>query len=133
MSKFNPFPISGYRGPDYFCDRQAETAQLIQFLKNQQSVSLFSFRRLGKTGLVKHVFHTLQQEKYTKCIYLDILGCTDLSDFTNALATAVYTLFPPNHSVGKKVIAAVQSLRPVISFDELTGSPSLTFRTELPH
>lgn len=133
MNEFNPFLISTYRGPDYFCDRERETAQLIQFLNNQQSVSLFSHRRLGKTGLVKHVFHSLQSQKRTKCIYMDILGCGNLRDFTDALATAIYSLFPPTHTLGKKITTAIQSLRPVITFDELTGAPSLSLRAELPH
>ena len=29
----NPFVISGYEGPDYFCDRTEETEKLVRFLK----------------------------------------------------------------------------------------------------
>ena len=29
----NPFLITGYQGPDYFCDREKETASLMSALK----------------------------------------------------------------------------------------------------
>jgi len=132
MIAINPFPVSGYRGPDYFCDREEETAQLIQYVKNQQNVSLFSYRRLGKTGLVQHVFHKLGAEKSIRGVYIDVLSCMNLNDFTDLLATAVYTLFPPEHTVGQKITKAILSLRPIITFDDLTGAPTVSLRAELP-
>ena len=126
MNKFNPFIISGYKGPAYFCDREEETKLLTHYIKNQVNVSLFAFRRLGKTGLIKHVFASLKKDKDLICIYVDILGTTDKSSFVNQLATAIYNAFPKSNSIGKKIMKAIQSLRPVIQFDELTGQPSIT-------
>jgi AAA+ ATPase superfamily predicted ATPase len=54
----NPFPSSVYKGPEYFCNRVAETKQMNQLIKNGVHIALFSIRRLGKTGLIHHVFHT---------------------------------------------------------------------------
>ena len=127
MKKNNPFLISGYKGETYFCDREEETNKLINYIKNQVNISLFAYRRLGKTGLVKHVFEKLSHDKKIICIYVDILGTTELNGFTNLLATSVYNAFPKSNSVGKKIIKAIQSLRPVITFDEFTGSPSVSF------
>ena len=59
----NPFITSGYEGPEYFCDREEETAKLIRHLTNGNNVVLMSPRRMGKTGLLYHVF---QQEKISK-------------------------------------------------------------------
>lgn len=59
MSKLkldNPFVVTGYFGPEYFCDREEETGSLISALKNGWNVSLISPRRLGKTGLIMHAF-----------------------------------------------------------------------------
>ena len=47
----NPFLITGYQGPDYFCDREKETASLMSALKNGRNITLISPRRMGKTGL----------------------------------------------------------------------------------
>jgi len=129
MNKFNPFIISGYRGANYFCDREKETKLLTQYIENQVNVSLFAFRRLGKTGLIKHVFESLKKDKNLICIYVDILGTSDKSSFVNQLATAIYNAFPRNNSIGKKIVKAIQSLRPVIQFDELTGQPSISITT----
>ncbi|MEX1191505.1 MAG: ATP-binding protein [Brumimicrobium sp.] len=130
MKNKNPFLISGYQEEAYFCDREEETEQLIKYIENHVNISLFAYRRLGKTGLVKHVHYKLKNKKSIVCIYLDILGTTELKSFTNLLATSIYNAFPKNNSIGKKVIKAIQSLRPTINFDEFTGSPSVSFNID---
>lgn len=130
MKEFNPFLISGYRDKEHFCDRDNETELIISHVKNQRSVSLFSHRRLGKTGLLKHVFETLKSDNDIRSIYIDIQWCLDMSSFIDVLATEIYNLFPVQSSSGKKITTALRSLRPVISFDDLTGAPSLSLKTE---
>ena len=36
----NPFLITGYQGPDYFCDREKETASLMSALKNGRNIHI---------------------------------------------------------------------------------------------
>jgi hypothetical protein len=122
----NPFLSSGYIGPNYFCDRKLETAQLTGYMQQGVHVALFAIRRLGKTGLVRHVFYPFANSTKVACIYLDILSTQNLTDFTNQLATAVYNRFPAKKSLGKKIIEMVMHFRPTITFDELTGAPSIT-------
>ena len=52
----NPFVISGYVAPQYFCDREVETETLTKLIENGNNVALISTRRLGKTGLIKNYF-----------------------------------------------------------------------------
>ena len=86
----NPFLVYGYESPEYFCDREAETTQLISDLRNGWNITLFSPRRMGKTGLIKNAFYRLQYEaKDTVCVYVDIFGTNDLSDFVQAFGTAL--------------------------------------------
>jgi AAA+ ATPase superfamily predicted ATPase len=49
----NPFIISAYKSPEYFCDRDVETAKLKEAVENGRNVLLYSLRRMGKTGLLK--------------------------------------------------------------------------------
>lgn len=84
----NPFLIYGYDGPDYFCDRKAETEQLMESLKNGCNVTLMGPRRLGKTGLIKNVFHYLQEQDIT-CFYIDIYASKNLNDFVELLGKEV--------------------------------------------
>lgn len=123
---FNPFISTGYREPAYFCDRKEESKQLTQFMQSGVNVTLFAIRRLGKTGLIHHVFYPYQKSNKITCIYVDILATKNLSEFTNQLATAVYNQFPSQKTIGKKIMELFQLFRPTISFDELTGNPSLS-------
>lgn len=130
-SLYNPFIETGYINPTYFCDRENESQQLIDYIRNQTNVTLFSFRRLGKTGLIKHVFYQLKKDKNIICIYVDIFDTTNKIEFINRLATAIYTAFSVKSSLGKKIITAIQALRPVISFNELTGIPDIRLDSSL--
>ena len=81
----NPFVDIGYRGSEYFCDREDETELLRKYIDNQTNTTLFAFRRLGKTGLIQHVFESFKKSKKQVCIYVDILSTTDKASFINQL------------------------------------------------
>lgn len=86
----NPFLIAGYYGPDYFCDRQQETGQIINALYNERSLTLVAPRRMGKTGLIKHVFHKLhEQQPDIITLYLDIYSTQNLNEFVQVFASTV--------------------------------------------
>ena len=86
----NPFLIAGYYGPDYFCDRQQETGQIINALYNERNLTLVAPRRMGKTGLIKHVFHKLhEQQPDIITLYLDIYSTQNLNEFVQVFASTV--------------------------------------------
>ena len=87
MKPNNPFVISGYRGPEYFCDRVRETDKVVSALVNERNVTLMAPRRYGKTGLVRNVFNSLPKE-YAP-IYVDIYSTANLNEFTQVFASAV--------------------------------------------
>lgn len=120
----NPFITTGYQGKAYFCDREEETSTLKSNLINGQSTTLVAIRRIGKTGLIRHVLAQLPKDHTG--IYLDILPTENLKDLLNALVSSVFTAIPEQSKPGKKIIDLIKSLRPVISFDPLTGFPQLT-------
>lgn len=122
-----PFPISGYRGPDLFCNREQEVNTLHDAIKNSRNVTLFSVRRMGKTSLIQHFFYHLDQEKDHLTLYVDIMPTSGLKGFTNQLATAIVQAFPEHTSFGKKVWKWIKGLRPQISFDPYSGVPQLSF------
>jgi uncharacterized protein len=123
---FNPFLTTGYHGVKYFCDRKKETAALLSNIKNGNNTTLFALRRLGKTGLIQHCFSQLSNSRKTACIYVDIFATQNLKGFTNQLATAIYNRFPQNKGIGAKLMAFIKLLKPVISFDPLTGNPEIS-------
>jgi uncharacterized protein len=121
----NPFPVVTYQGAEYFCDRQKETSQLISSIKNGNSVTLISIRRIGKTGLIQHVLAQLPKE--IKCVYIDILETENLKQFLSKLATSLLGIATEKSTLGKKIWTFIKSIRPVISFDILTGAPQASF------
>lgn len=121
-----PFPVSGYLGPAYFCNRQEETQELLSALGGGRNVTLFSLRRMGKTALIRHLFHKLSTEKAYQTLYVDIMPTSDLKGFINQLATALVQTFPENTSLGKKMWQWIKSLRPQVSFDPFSGLPQLS-------
>lgn len=122
----NPFPTSGYSGPELFCDRDKETNQLIKNALNGINTTLLSIRRMGKTGLLHHTLGMLHQRKKGIGIYVDIFDTENFRDLTNRIATAVLQTFPEKHPFWKKAIDMLKNLRPVITYDEMTGLPEVT-------
>ena len=128
MKPNNPFLVTGYHSPEYFCDRRQETETMIRALYNGRNVTLIAPRRMGKTGLVKNVFYKLrEQEPDTVTFYMDIYSTQSLGDFIRLFAG---TVLGKLDSVPQKALARVgkfiKSCRPVFTFDELTGQPKVT-------
>jgi len=129
---YNPFLVAGYYSPEYFCDREIETEKIISALENDRNISLISPRRFGKTGLIHHVFYNIvQKNKNAICVYFDIYSTQNLNDFVKIFAESV--LGKVESSLEKtiqKFASFFKSLRPVISYDALTGQPKLSVKIE---
>jgi len=121
----NPFLLTSYIGPEYFCDREKETDRLISNLINGVNTTLISVRRMGKTGLLKHVAHQLQKQGIIS-IYIDIYATQNLREFTMALLNSIFETIPQQTSLGKKFINLIQKIRATLSFDPTTGHPQLS-------
>ena len=86
MKPRNPFLVSGYHSPEYFCDREQETAALVSAIRNERNVTLVAPRRMGKSGLIKNVFHRLGKKGEYVCAYVDVFGTQCLAEFVKAFA-----------------------------------------------
>ena len=114
MKLDNPFLIRGYAGPEYFCDRAAETRQLVSAISNGRDVTLVAPRRYGKTGLVHNAFQILEKDHVT--VYLDIFAVEDLTSFVQAFAAAVLDrLDSTAERVGRKLLSFFKSCRPTLT------------------
>lgn len=119
----NPFLISGYVSKEYFCDRESEVENLHSALHNERNVVLVSPRRIGKTGLINHLFANIPtNEAY--CIYVDLYRTTSLQDFVESLGKAIMG-HCGSATAREKIINALQSLRFSFSTDAITGSPEI--------
>ncbi|MCC6840051.1 MAG: ATP-binding protein [Flavobacteriales bacterium] len=122
----NPFLVTAYVSPQLFCDREAETATIAGALRNGRHVMLYSPRRYGKTGLIRHVFGTLAKQRDTTTVFADIYAADDAHQFNVILLNAVHEALNPSPKLFlKNAMAWFSALRPVVQFDELSGQPSI--------
>jgi hypothetical protein len=119
----NPFILKGYYSPDTFCNRDKEAKTIIHAIENQQDITLFANRRLGKSALIHHIFR-LQKKKYN-CIYADLWGTVSVKGFTEVLANGVLQSdLISKKSFSKQVTDFIKSIGASISIG-LDGRPSI--------
>ena len=127
--EINPFSILAYLGSDYFCDRETETKQLKEALENGRNITLTSPRRMGKTGLIKHVF-SLFDPKEAFCLYVDLDQTTCLTDMVKVFGEVVLKkIGKPSERVWKEILAWFKSFRPVMTADP-AGMPQLSLNVQ---
>ena len=127
----NPFVLTGYVSPEYFCDRQKETDKIISALLNGRNITLTSPRRMGKTGLIHHVFRNMQEDNNVKCFYVDLYQTDSLELLVKKLAdTILGTLDSTEDTIIKNVISFFKMLRPVVTVDPMTGEPGFKVDVE---
>ena len=122
----NPFIISGYLSPEYFCDRETESARLTDAINNRRHITIFSPRRMGKSGLIKHVFHSLKKSKGISPVYIDIMATSSIDEFAESFGKAIFSSLGKNENVLKKILKQLSSLRLKFSIDPLSGEPSIS-------
>ncbi len=122
----NPFIVTGkYVSAEYFCDREAETAELVSNIENWRNTVLVSERRMGKSGLIGHTFASpLIRDNY-ETFFIDIFDTTSLEDFVFLLSKEVAGRLQSRESrLLERFITIVNSLRITFSVDLFTGLPT---------
>lgn len=126
MSIKNPFVISGYISPEYFCDREEETRSLVRNVSNGRNVAIISTRRMGKTGLIRHCFQQPEIKDRYYTFFIDIYATSSLREFVFALGKAVFEeLKPRERRYLDRFFSVITSLRAGFRLDSMTGEPSI--------
>lgn len=118
MKASNPFSL--YYNPDYFCDRETETTQLTDNYTNGLNTLVHSPRRIGKTALILHTFHRLEQRKLCDTFYIDLFATSQIQDLIEILTKKVLEKY---HS--QNLLHGIRSLLKGINAS-LTFSPDGT-------
>lgn len=121
----NPFIISSYKSPAYFCDRNSETETICSSVDNNRNIVLTSLRRMGKTGLIHHVFNQLEQKNNHLLFYIDIQHTRNIDEFITTLVNGL--LRAKKKSLAEKLFDFIKGFRPTVSFNSLTGNPEVEF------
>ena len=119
----NPFVTSGYIAPEYFCDREKETEELLRWLLNENNVAVISPRRMGKTGLIQHCFQLAEVKDHYYTFLIDIYATKTLREFVFQLGKAILTaLKPKGRKTWELFINSLTSLKAGFTFD-MSGMP----------
>ena len=129
--KTNPFLTKGYISPEYFCNRANETNKIISAIKNNRDLTLISLRRMGKTGLIHHVFYQNEIKSTFNLIYCDIYQATNLAEMTQILGSAVFNqLEKTTDRMLKKFKRFFSGIAPSLSINPITLQADIDFRIE---
>lgn len=128
---FNPFITRGYVSEEYFCDRENETQMLTRHIQGGNNVVMMAHRRIGKTGLIEHIFAQPAIKKSYYTFFVDIYATKNYTEFVSAMGKSILqSLKPIGKSAWEKFLTVVKSLRPNVTYDAM-GTPSLGVSMDL--
>lgn len=118
----NPFVLGKNIPEELFCDRDEETRTLVKQVYNGRNVAVISHRRLGKSGLIHHLFKQEEIASTYYTFYVDLYATSSLADFVQVFSNEVYQSLKSRKSrFLEKFFAMMQSLRVGYSVDSMTG------------
>jgi AAA+ ATPase superfamily predicted ATPase len=124
----NPFLLGGYHSSDYFCDRESKLAALNNHLHNGRNVVLFSWRRMGKSALIKRFLIEKERSGKVEAVYVDLLASRNMEQAIELIVEAVYQRFgkTKEQSISESFSSLMQALGLSISFDPHSGHPKFS-------
>lgn len=122
----NPFILIPYKEKELFCDRKNELNNLVAMVQNNENITLISPRRYGKTGLIYRLFDEIETQGLNiATYYIDIFSSQNLDGFIKLLTEAL-TKSLEKEPLIKRFFSSLGNLRPLISYDPITGTPEIT-------
>lgn len=123
MLQPNPFIITAdYCGSDYFCDRVDETRILEENILNGRNTVLISARRMGKSGLIAHVFNRELVKTSYRSFSIDLYPTSSLGEMVLLMAKAITVpLKNKRDRLFDSFLSIVKSLRPGLKLDPISG------------
>lgn len=121
----NPFVVSKNIPEALFCDREGETATLVKQIANGRNTVLVSPRRMGKTGLIHHLFNQADISERYHTFFVDIYACTSLQEMCYTMSRVVFEQLKSKHvQHWESIFQTLKSLRPGFKIDTITGEPT---------
>jgi hypothetical protein len=122
----NPFLLNGYSTENEFCNRNSETKRLHANLENGRASTLFSLRKMGKTGLISHLFHLNSQQK---SIYIDLFPSRNISEMAEFLIKGILPVIEKKpEKLLRRVREILSRISPAMEIDPLSGLPSFSIK-----
>ncbi len=123
----NPFRYGQVVTSKNYCNRPDLEQKLQSHLLSGQNTYLEGERRTGKTSLI---FQAVTKTHSKWIIYIDLLEVRTIEDINKRILNGIVKATGGRNLV-QNVIKSVAALRPVVSFDPITGSPSVSIDSTL--
>ncbi len=122
----NPFTFGRVVDGKDYCPRPDQEALLSQTIESGQNVAVIGQRRVGKTSII---LRTAQELKEHHLLYVDLLAVNSVAEIGERIGRAYIKL---GHAEGflQRAIQLFAKLRPSMSFDPITGTPSVGISVE---
>lgn len=123
----NPFRYGQVVTRDFYCSRPALEAQIAEKCRSGQNILVIGERRIGKTSLI---LHAIESVKGKNPLYIDLLEVKTVEDIHKRFLNAIIryenrALFLQN------MLKKMASLRPTMTFDPMSGLPSISLDNSL--
>jgi hypothetical protein len=106
-----------------FCPRKKELEWLRESVESAGRVYVVGERRIGKSSLIAEA---IRPRKALRPVFVDLMALKDLEDFTHRLGQAILASEKRQSRV-LTLMRSLASLRPSVTLDSTTGSPSVSF------
>ena len=123
----NPFKYGCTVEGDCFCPRPKLAKRLKEYIRSGQNVVIQGERRMGKTSLV---LETVRGMKGVALYHADFLFVRDRADLCRRLVTALARL-ESSEGWFAKIVKAFAYLKPTVSIDPSSGSPTFSVDARL--
>ena len=124
----NPFPVTGYHGAEYFCDREEECKRLFAAVKNGRNLTLVAPRRIGKTSLLHHFTNVVEAARPAwKVIYIDLIKTNSLRGLYELIAKSLFMERNKVKAFSISDMNLLGRLRMTVGVDPLTQLPQASF------
>lgn len=118
----NPFKYGQVVSDKDFCHRPDMEEKLKDLVASAQNILLEGERRIGKTSLI---YEIIRQSKGLNLLYIDIMEIRTVDDFCRRIIKAIISM-EQKAGVMEKMFKAMAHLKPTLTIDSLTGTPSLS-------
>ena len=118
----NPFRYGCVVEGEYFCPRPDLERQMRRCAEDGQNIVVEGERRMGKTSLVRKAVLGLKGERL---LYIDLYSIRTLEDFCRRVMVGISHV-TERMSFLKRAVQLAYRLRPVITLDPVTGSPTIS-------
>ena len=117
----NPFTFGRVVDGKDYCPRPEQEALLTQSIRSGHNVAVIGQRRVGKTSII---LRTANAQPGAHLLYVDLLAVNTVAEIGERIGRAYIKLGHVNGFL-QNAMKLFAKLRPSLSFDPLTGTPSV--------